>query len=112
MPDEATGPTGSSAGASFGAKSDRAFRRSELPRWSFHPLEFIGFSCRTQILSSSREASHELTSSLNRPVGTIATRTPLDVVSAVSTFGAAGASWGSMGVSGDARIEFTALSTI
>jgi hypothetical protein len=45
-------------------------------------------------------------------VGTIATRTPLDVVSAVSIFGAAGVPRGSMGVSGDARIEFTASSTI
>jgi hypothetical protein len=45
-------------------------------------------------------------------VGTIATGTPLDVVSAVSTFGAAGALRRSMGVSGGARIEFTALSTI
>jgi predicted nucleotidyltransferase len=34
------------------------------------------------------------------------------VVSAVSTVAAAGVPWGSMGVSGDARIEFTALSTI
>jgi hypothetical protein len=45
-------------------------------------------------------------------VGTIATRTPLDVVSAVSTFGAAGAPRRSMGVSGDASIEFTELSII
>jgi hypothetical protein len=49
---------------------------------------------------------------LEPPRGTIATRTPLDVVSAVLTFGAAGIPQASMGVSGDARIEFAALSTI
>lgn len=63
---------------------------AESPRRSFHPTELAGLSCRTQIFSSSREASHELTSFLNRPVGTIATRTPLDVASAVLSFGAAG----------------------
>jgi hypothetical protein len=43
-------------------------------------------------------------------VGTIATGTPLDVASAVWTFGAAGAPRRSMGVAGDASIEFAALS--
>jgi hypothetical protein len=45
-------------------------------------------------------------------VGTIATRTPLDVASAVSSVGAAGVPRESVGVSGDARIEFAALSPV
>jgi len=76
---------------------------------SFHSAESEGFSCRTQALSSGREASHELTWPLNRSVGAIATRTLLDVWSGVAAFRAAGGANGGSRVSGDAQIEFAAL---
>ena len=58
---------------------------AESPRRSFQPTELAGLSCHTRIFSSGREASYGLTSPWRRPAGTIATGTPLDVASAVST---------------------------
>jgi hypothetical protein len=57
--------------ASQGERTDAPYPSAGAasPRRGFHAAKLAGFSGQVQILPSSREASHELTWPLNRPLG-------------------------------------------